>query len=37
MGCDELQGFLFFEALPAAQAGALLARRARGKPLRRRS
>jgi diguanylate cyclase (GGDEF)-like protein len=31
MGCDELQGFLFFGAMPAAEAGALLTRRTRGR------
>ena len=36
MGCDELQGFLFFDAVTASEAGQLLARRARAKRRRRR-
>jgi EAL domain-containing protein (putative c-di-GMP-specific phosphodiesterase class I) len=36
MGCDELQGFLFFEAMDAAEAGRLLTRRGRPKARRRR-
>jgi diguanylate cyclase (GGDEF)-like protein len=35
MGCDELQGFLFFEALAASEAALLLARRPPTKPRRR--
>jgi len=36
MGCDELQGFLFFDAVTAPEAGRLLTRRARTKMKRRR-
>lgn len=36
MGCDELQGFLFYEAMAAPQAGRLLANRARKKSARKR-
>jgi EAL domain-containing protein (putative c-di-GMP-specific phosphodiesterase class I) len=36
MGCDELQGFMFYEAMAASEAELLLAQRARRKSARRR-
>jgi diguanylate cyclase (GGDEF)-like protein len=36
MGCDELQGFMFYEAMAASEAELLLAPRARKKPSRKR-